>query len=222
MEEEFVSPLGTQEYWEEQYNQEIKQFHNNETQVGEIWFGAQLQKRNIKYILSKYDNKDQYVFDVGYGNGMFLYQMAKNGYKNLYGIDYCESSLKLAEEIISKKEKKHNKVYNIKLFVEDINNKTNKIDIKFDLIHDKGSMDAFLLNKANNLDSYVSYILSYSKVGTIFVITSCNNTKEELRAKFTEEKGFKFVDELKNRSFSFGGHEGQNASTQIYEVIKLN
>ena len=46
-----------------------------------------------------------------------------------------------------------------------------------------------------------------------------NMTKEELQEKFTEEKGFKFIDEIKNRTFQFGGHEGQRVASHVYLVI---
>ena len=108
----------------------------------------------------------------------------------------------------------------VHLYQEDINDKKDQIGLKFDLIHDKGSIDAFLLNKDNKLENYINYVLSYSKKDkTIFIITSCNNTKEELQEKFTEEKGFKFIDEIKNRTFQFGGHEGQRVASHVYLVI---
>ena len=218
--EEYISPLGTKEHWESQYLEELNQFHNNQTQVGEIWFGADIQKKELTYLMKHYTDKKMFILDIGFGNGTFLYKLGKNKYENLYGIDYATASLQLAGEIIKEKEKKHNEKYNIHLYQEDINDKKDQIGLKFDLIHDKGSIDAFLLNKDNKLENYINYVLSYSKKGkTIFIITSCNNTKEELQEKFTEEKGFKFIDEIKNRTFQFGGHEGQRVASHVYLVI---
>lgn len=220
MDEPYVSPLGTKEHWSSAYVEEINQFHNNRTQVGEIWFGRDIQKKIISYIISHFKDKSISVLDIGFGNGIFLYKLAKNKYKNLYGIDYVSSSLTLAQEIFKEKGKKNNEEYDIKIYQEDINDRTDQIKIQFDLIHDKGSLDAFLLNKDNSLDNYIKYVLSYSKKGeTYFLITSCNNTREELMEKFTEEKGFKFIDEIKNRSFQFGGKEGQRVATQLYKII---
>lgn len=220
MDEPYVSPLGTKEHWSSAYIQEINQFHNNKTEVGEIWFGKDIQKKIISYIISHFKDKSISVLDIGFGNGIFLYKLAKNKYKNLYGIDYVSSSLTLAQEILQEKGNKNKEEYDIKLYQEDINNRTDQIQIQFDLIHDKGSLDAFLLNKDNSLDNYIKYVLSYSKKGeTYFLITSCNNTREELMEKFSEEKGFKFIDEIKNRTFIFGGREGQRVATQLYKII---
>ena len=216
----YQSPLGTLEHWEEAYKKEIEQFHNNDKELGDIWFGKNLQRKIVEYIENNFPDKNINILDVGFGNGVLLYKLAKKNYINLYGIDYSSSSLKLANEILNKKGEKHNKKYNIHLYQEDINNKGNNIQIKFDIIHDKGSMDAFLMNKNNTIENYYKYILSYSKKDfTYFIITSCNNTREELRNKFTEEKGFKYINEIKNKTFSFGGNEGQTAATQIYKII---
>ena len=150
--EEYISPLGTKEHWESQYLEELNQFHNNKTQVGEIWFGADIQKKELTYLMKHYTDKKMFILDIGFGNGTFLYKLGKNKYENLYGIDYATASLQLAGEIIKEKEKKHNEKYNIHLYQEDINDKKDQIGLKFDLIHDKGSIDAFLLNKDNKLE----------------------------------------------------------------------
>ena len=73
-----------------------------------------------------------------------------------------------------------------------------------------------MMNNKNTLENYYKYIKSYSKNGTIFIITSCNNTREELKSKFPIEKGFQFIEEIKNKTFVFRGQEGQQQTTQIY------
>ena len=120
--------------------------------------------------------------------------------------------------IIDSKEQKHGKEFKINLFCEDINTNNKIINETFDVIHDKGSFDAYMMNKNNTLEQYYKYIKSYSKNGTTFIITSCNNTREELRNKFPLEKGFQYVDEIKNKTFVFGGQEGQQQATQIYKI----
>ena len=70
--------------------------------------------------------------------------------------------------IIESKEKKHEKEFKLNLFWEDINT-TNKIIN--DIIHDKGSFDAYMMNNKNTLEKYYNYIKSYSKNGIIFIIT---------------------------------------------------
>ena len=219
LESNYESKLGTQQHWNEAYKQEIEQFKNNGNELGDIWFGKDLQKRLVNYIIKHYPDKNTKIFDVGFGNGVFLYKLAKNGYINLYGIDYSPDSLQLAKMIIESKEKKHGKEFKLNLFCEDINTTNKIINETFDIIHDKGSFDAYMMNNKNTLDNYYKYIKSYSKNGTIFIITSCNNTREELKSKFPIEKGFQFIEEIKNKTFVFGGQEGQQQATQIYKII---
>ena len=221
---DYQSPLGTLNHWENSYLQEIEQLHNNNSELGEIWFGKALQKKIVNYINENFDKKIN-ILDIGCGNGVFLYKLSKKNFENLFGIDYSNNSIKLAQEIIKIKEKKHKKNFKINFFQEDINKKNNenfinKNNIKFDIIHDKGSLDAFLMNKNNSIENYYKYFFSYSiKNKTIFIITSCNNTKEELLNKFPIEKGFKFINEIQSQKFSFGGHEGNNHVTLIFQIV---
>jgi len=214
----YESKLGTLEHWNDAYKQEIEQFKNNDNELGDIWFGKNLQKKLVNYIIKNFPDKNTKIFDVGFGNGVFLYKLAKQDYVNLYGIDYSPDSVQLAKMIIESKQKKHEKEYKINLFCEDINSTNKIINETFDVIHDKGSFDAYMMNKSNTLENYHRYIKSYSKNGTTLIITSCNNTREELRKKFPLEKGFKYIDEIKNKTFVFGGQEGQQQATQIYQI----
>lgn len=214
----YESKLGTLEHWNDAYKQEIEQFKNNDNELGDIWFGKNLQKKLVNYIIKNFPDKNTKIFDVGFGNGVFLYKLAKQDYVNLYGIDYSPDSIQLAKMIIESKQKKHEKEYKINLFCEDINSTNKIINETFDIIHDKGSFDAYMMNKSNTLENYHRYIKSYSKNGTTLIITSCNNTREELRKKFPLEKGFKYIDEIKNKTFVFGGQEGQQQATQIYQI----
>jgi SAM-dependent methyltransferase len=217
---DYQSPLGTLQHWDSAYLQEIEQLHNNPSELGDIWFGKNLQKKIVNYIDDNFSDKKINILDIGCGNGVLLYKLSKKNFENLFGIDYSIQSINLAKEIITIKEKKHNKKFNINFFQEDINNKSNNINIKFDIIHDKGSLDAFLMNKNNSIENYYKYLFSYSiKNKTIFIITSCNNTKEELLNKFSLEKGFKLLNEIKSKTFSFGGHEGNDHVTLIFQII---
>lgn len=217
---DYQSPLGTLQHWDSAYLQEIEQLHNNPSELGDIWFGKNLQKKIVNYIDDNFSDKKINILDIGCGNGVLLYKLSKKNFENLFGIDYSIQSINLAKEIIAIKEKKHNKKFDINFFQEDINNKSNNINIKFDIIHDKGSLDAFLMNKNNSIENYYKYLFSYSiKNKTIFIITSCNNTKEELLNKFSLEKGFKLINEIKSKTFSFGGHEGNDHVTLIFQII---
>ncbi len=83
---------------------ELKNFQENGDD-GEVWFGNDVQKKSVEYIMKKYDIasmkvEDQpSVLDLGTGNGAFLFKLAKKGLRKLKGIDYSDFSIKLAKTI---------------------------------------------------------------------------------------------------------------------------
>jgi SAM-dependent methyltransferase len=237
----FESKLGEKEYWDNFYNEEINQFQNNPELVGEIWFGKQVQKRVVNYISEvKKFNKNIKVLDVGCGNAAFLCKLFKRGYTNLDGMDYSEASIELSKNILKEKlntnnendnendnEANINDVKGINLYVEDISNPNINTDQLYELIHDKGTFDAFLSKKENKADTYLNYIIKKAQNKCIFIITSCNHLKDDLINHFeincTEElKGkFKLIEELaSNKKFQFGGQSGQDVTTLIFQINK--
>lgn len=216
----YESPLGRKDYWDKFYNQEILQFNNNSDLIGEIWFGEQVQNKISNFIKNKKLEKNIRILDVGCGNAAFLIKLYESGYTNLYGMDFSENSIKLAENIL---QEKFNDEYKnkIRLFQEDINSPITEV-IDIDLIHDKGTFDAFMLSKENSEKSYIEYIIQKSKFnGTIFIITSCNFSKPELETYFNSndvQSKFKLIEEIPHKSFIFGGQKGQTVTTLIFSI----
>ena len=209
------SKLGTKEYWDNFYENEKIQFSNNSELIGEVWFGKQIQKKIVLYINDNY-KKESKILDVGCGNAAFLLSLAKLDFLNLNGIDYSQNSITLAESVISEKIKKHPKIDNkIKLYAEDINNPLDD-DSNFDLIHDKGTMDAFLSNKENKFESYNTFLRKKLATDGVFVITSCNFTKTELEFLFSKTN-LTFIKEIAHKQFTFGGNVGQTVTSLIYK-----
>ena len=95
--ERLTSKLGTKEYWDELYNEEINQFKNNNDLVGEVWFGEQTQNKIIDYI-KKYVSKEKAILDLGCGNCEFLFKMFDEGYINLSGLDYSDTFIEFVNE----------------------------------------------------------------------------------------------------------------------------
>ena len=83
---------------------ELKNFQEHGDD-GEVWFGNDVQKKSVEYIMKKYDlnilkeEEQPSVLDVGTGNGAFLFKLANKGYRKLKGIDYSDYSIKLAKTI---------------------------------------------------------------------------------------------------------------------------
>lgn len=218
--EEFVSQLGNKEYWDKFYSEEINQFNDNDKLIGEIWFGKQVLKKGIDYICNKLKNyeKDVKVLDVGCGNGAFMIGLAKMKYNNLWGMDYSENSLTLAQNIVNKKSEKYeNLKESIKLYQEDINHPDKDIR-DFEIIYDKGSLDAYLSKKEHNVSKYIDFLLTKSKNRAIFIINSCNYTKEELLEYFDSTKFFHYLEEIPHKSFNFGGQKGQPVTTLVFRI----
>jgi SAM-dependent methyltransferase len=217
--ERLISKLGEKDYWDELYKQELNQFSNNSELGGEVWFGEQVQSKVVNYILNNFDNKESKILDLGCGNCEFLISLCINEYYSLYGVDYSDVSLDFAKIKINNMSISPNI---IKLDQADLNNPGELLKIysdktKFNIIHDKGTFDAFMLLESNNHLNYICNILDVSGNNTTFIITSCNNTKEELFNYFNNTK-IKFVCEIEHKKFVFGGKTGQTVTTLIFKI----
>ena len=214
---EFESQLGNKEYWDKFYSQEIKQFKNNADLIGEVWFGEQVQNKVVNYIKEKFTDKNTSILDVGCGNAAFLLKLAKLNFNNLNGMDYSQKSIELAQEIL--KEKIPDCYEMVKLYSEDINNPDK--ENKFSLIHDKGTMDAFLSLKDHKVSDYIKFILNNCCNDSTFILTSCNFSLPELNSMFLfEGSNFQFVENIPHKAFAFGGGAGQVVTTMVFTVKK--
>lgn len=221
----FESQLGNVDYWDKFYSQEINQFKNNTDLIGEIWFGEKVQKKILTYIKEYFTNKNIKIIDIGCGNASFLLKLSEMGYKNLYGMDYSIKSIELAQEILNDK-----KIQNsIILYQEDIKTENESLQhIGFELIHDKGTFDAFMSSKENKFETYLNYInklrLNYNihsnNLMTYFILTSCNFSFSELQVMFTQEYScLKIIESIPHQSFSYGGSTGQVVTTIVFSFI---
>ena len=59
------SKLGTQEYWNDAYETEIKNYNENKDDIGEIWFGESSQTRIIKWLKKNNIPCDSSIIDLG-------------------------------------------------------------------------------------------------------------------------------------------------------------
>uniref|UniRef100_A0A1J3IDT1 Protein-lysine N-methyltransferase MP_TR13570_c0_g1_i1_g.39699 n=1 Tax=Noccaea caerulescens TaxID=107243 RepID=A0A1J3IDT1_NOCCA len=193
------SMLGLQSYWDAAYSDELTNFREH-GHTGEVWFGDDVMEivtswtKDLCVAISQRemsvsdngvkseanDQADKYlsswnVLDLGTGNGLLLHQLAKEGFSDLTGTDYSEGAVELAQHLSQR-----DGFPSIRFMVDDILD--TKLQQKFKLVMDKGTLDAIGLHPDGPVKR-VMYWDSVSKLvapGGILVITSCNNTKDEL------------------------------------------
>uniref|UniRef100_A0A1A8RMN1 EEF1A lysine methyltransferase 2 n=1 Tax=Nothobranchius rachovii TaxID=451742 RepID=A0A1A8RMN1_9TELE len=208
-----TSELGTKEYWEETYQKELETFKDI-GDVGEIWFGEESMSRVLQWMDEAKINEKAAILDIGTGNGAFLVELAKHGYRNLTGMDYSPASVELARNVLEAEG-----LTDVSVKEMDFLNCEGQLK-GFDVCIDKGTFDAISLNPDNTEDGkkmYVQCLKDALKDGGFFSITSCNWTKEQLLERFGE--GFEFVQELPTPSFKFGGKTGNSVAALIFKKI---
>nr|DBA15017.1 TPA: hypothetical protein GDO54_004281 [Pyxicephalus adspersus] len=153
------------------------------------------------------------ILDIGTGNGMLLVELAKAGYSNLLGVDYCADAIALARSICEKEDVSQS----VKLEATDFLGSFSPSE-QFDICLDKGTFDAVSLDPNNaeeKRNQYIETLCRILKPRGLFIITSCNWTKEELLRRFGEE--FEMKDELPTPTFSFGGQSGRSVTALVFE-----
>ncbi|XP_062256766.1 EEF1A lysine methyltransferase 2 isoform X2 [Platichthys flesus] len=207
------SKLGTKEHWDDTYEKELETFKDI-GDVGDIWFGEESMSRVLRWMERAEIPENAAILDIGTGNGAFLVELAKHGYRNLSGIDYSPASVELARNVLQAED-----LTEVTLKEMDFLNHQGQLK-DFDVCIDKGTFDAISLNPHNTEEGkelYVQALKDALKDKGFFTITSCNWTKEQLLHRFTE--GFEFVQELPTPSFQFGGARGNTVSALIFKRV---
>nr|VZI37246.1 unnamed protein product [Spirometra erinaceieuropaei] len=62
------SELGTKAHWDSHYERELQNF-DEASDIGDIWFGQQSEKRVLKYLSDVGIPSESRILDVGSGNG---------------------------------------------------------------------------------------------------------------------------------------------------------
>ncbi|MCI4382798.1 hypothetical protein PGIGA_G00018930 [Pangasianodon gigas] len=207
------SKLGTKEYWDNAYSREL-QTYRDIGDVGEIWFGEESMNRVIRWMEKQNTAENAAILDIGTGNGVFLVELAKHGFKNLTGIDYSSASVELATNVLAEEG-----LTNIKVQEQDFLNPSPELK-GFDLCIDKGTFDAISLNPEGREMAKLQYMSSLRaalKPQGHFVITSCNWTKEQLLQIFSP--GFELLQELPTPRFQFGGVTGNSVTALVFKRL---
>ncbi|XP_021832076.1 EEF1A lysine methyltransferase 2 [Prunus avium] len=245
-----TSMLGLQSYWDAAYADELANFHEH-GHTGEVWFGADVMEvvvswtKNLCIDISQgrmpnhvdniksdpVEQGDKYlsdwsVLDIGTGNGLLLQELSKQGFSDLTGTDYSEGAIDLARSLAGR-----DGLPNIHFLVDDVLDA--KLERQFQLVVDKGTLDAIGLHPDGSIKR-VMYWDSVSRLvapGGVLVITSCNNTKDELvqevesfnQRSVTQEHDetpkdkFQYLSHVRTYpTFMFGGSVGSRVATVAF------
>ncbi|XP_045509244.1 EEF1A lysine methyltransferase 2 [Colias croceus] len=213
MMDEELSPseLGTQTYWQAAYTKELTNFKEH-GDPGDVWFGEDSAIRVIRWICTCGVGLDDRIIDLGCGNGYTLSELAREGFTNLLGVDYCIEAIELAEKV----SKSEFPFINFKVF-DIINDEVSNLGPQFSVVHDKGTYDAISLNPENTKENrfkYADQVAAMLVDNGLFVITSCNWTEAELIKHFAEKMKLKCV--IPTPQFKFGGKVGSVVSSVVF------
>ncbi|KAK7205476.1 hypothetical protein BZA70DRAFT_159544 [Myxozyma melibiosi] len=240
------SKLGTREYWDEFYSVEQNNFAENSDDEGEIWFAdADAEDKVIDFLIDHTSSSEdaanaEFPFtrtatttlDLGTGNGHLIFRVrAECGFMaRLCGIDYAETSVTFANQILAKKIEEgaiEDAERNISFARMDfLTLPEEKENEGWDLVLDKGTLDAIALNREPVLDGKTGVQLyptavrdKLVRVGGIVLITSCNFTEPEL-LKIMDIEGFEPWETIKYPVYEFGGVKGQSISSVAFKRVK--
>lgn len=150
------SELGTKEFWEKAYSNEITNYKSH-GDVGEVWFDEDSQFRVITWMIRNDVNPESKIIDLGEcvafgwvsynnfyrkidtlvptgcGNGMMLIELAREGFTRLTGVDYSPLAIELSQRIAKDQE------IDIEYKVADLLDSECCVSLgRFGIVHDKG------------------------------------------------------------------------------------
>jgi len=170
------------------------------------------------------------ILEVGSGNGTLLFALLDAKYlpESLCGIDYSPGSIKLASSIAATRGGEKISFHLCDFLTEDPpmlpSEPTGSSLDAWDLILDKGTFDAIGLMEKDPAtaqapaDGYPLRVVRLLKPGGHFLITSCNFTEEELRAKFaTHETGLLYHSRIQHPTYTYGGKSGSICSSVAFQ-----
>ncbi|EKM58274.1 uncharacterized protein PHACADRAFT_90671 [Phanerochaete carnosa HHB-10118-sp] len=231
------SKLGTKQHWDDVYATELTNFKEIGDE-GEVWyhvsdayfirFGEDSVEKMADWA-QDYIAKDPapLILEVGAGNGILLFTLQEAGYNgsHILGIDYSEDAVKLARAVGAHRgDGCENVRFETCDFLKDFPAPLVDIEkVGWDLVLDKGTFDAIALGEKDvegrsPADGYPSRIGQVVKPGGYFLITSCNFTEDELKAKFTTTgTGLRYHSRVPWPTFSFGGQSGNVYATVAFQ-----
>ncbi|KAK4541402.1 hypothetical protein LTR36_008003 [Oleoguttula mirabilis] len=224
--------------WDAAYSREIRNHDEDADDEGTVWFsesGAEeaileqldaLEEQGMlrRALNASSGQKPSTFLDLGTGNGHLLFSLCEEDEEGkcwngeMFGIDYSAISVQLARRIASTKA-----ADSVRFDKWDLLSEPPGAWLRdgFDVVLDKGTFDAIsLMPHSGSLrhpcDVYREKVVPLIVPGGLFVITSCNWTKDELLDWLTPQDGeLQYYSEAKYPTFTFGGHTGQSIVTVV-------
>ncbi|PPQ83452.1 hypothetical protein CVT25_007043 [Psilocybe cyanescens] len=225
------SKLGTKEYWDNVYQQELENFEEIGDE-GEIWFGEDSVEKMVEWVVNNVPpSNNASILEVGSGNGTLLFGLLDAGYEpsTLYGIDYSAGAVKLAIGIAETRGGSAITFAGCDFLNEDPvspkNSNSSGGTQVWDILLDKGTYDAIALGKKDEdghspAAKYPNRVSRLLKPGGLFLITSCNFTEDELKTNFaTNDTGLIYHSRIQHPTFTFGGQKGSACSSIAFQKI---
>lgn len=215
---------------------------------GEIWFGKESADVMLDYLLQHYSsgsNPGPRIMDMGTGNGHLLFSLcgvtaededsddedaeerrvALKGItkpERLMGVDYSPASIDLCKSIATAQEDEA--AAGVRWQTADVLDAAQVSSLghgAWDILLDKGTLDAIALSSPTDLTTYISHLPLLLSTGGLLLVVTCNWTPEELiaRVESGSKGGLKHKETLPPRKvFRFGGKEG--STTRCVAFVK--
>eukprot|EP00914_Ancora_sagittata_P021009 GHVO01041274.1.p1 GENE.GHVO01041274.1~~GHVO01041274.1.p1 ORF type:complete len:208 (+),score=37.96 GHVO01041274.1:110-733(+) len=188
---------------------------------GEDWFTDRcdaIAEWVVTTLAGRYANADRQslnVLDVGSGNGLFVKALSQllDPPIEFVGVDYSPSAIEVSNLICKD-------VPNAKFYMHDVLADEKVDGAPFACVHDKGTLDVFLMLPADEKDkavkTYMQFIQSHLEDSGVFCLTSCNSTASEMASIVTHDGALVLQGALKHPTISFGGVVGSTLTTMSF------
>lgn len=232
--------------WNNFYKKEIQNFKENSEDTGECWFDdSDAESKVIEFLINKLNDGEltdiKSFIDLGTGNGHLLFELYDELEEEcelpeeiresftFKGVDYSPDSVEFALDIA--KEKYPDAPFSfqqVDLLKGENNTFLHEKLEKFDILLDKGTLDAIALNQDPidefegkiGMDVYPIQVAKLMHSNSILLITSCNFTETELVKIITNEgkNEFEVWDKITYPSFKFGGVQGSTICSIAFKL----
>ncbi|EYB82680.1 hypothetical protein Y032_0353g3286 [Ancylostoma ceylanicum] len=204
--------------WDSRYEVELQNFEECGDE-GEIWFGRSAEKRIIDFATSNIPTSAN-ILDLGCGNGSVLRRLRSRGYSRLTGVDYCPAAIELARR--ASEDENHKAT--ITFEVMDVLSPSSRgfLANQYDVVLDKGTWDAMSLSndREDRLTAYRGAVVEALCSSGLFVIFSCNFTREELCKFFEAGSSLAFHCEIPaTHAITFGGRQGVTSTGVVFKKL---